>query len=905
MSDDSALVTLMREDGVAFPSGDEAQKKVLCMFHDEKTPSMNVNMSEGLYHCFGCGAQGTVWNYLLEARGYDLKNAGETLERMGHTRQRVQAERKRGEDVRARRNEQKKGRPKRGLELMHAADVIATHDYYDEDGRHWCTVARYEPGRKLPKVMPHTPCNEHGGWWYARPDHEGLPDEDRLDGKIPLYGLGELMRGVEEQADRQIWVVEGEKCADAINQLPRGGPGEPRALPPAVTLMGGSKTKKDLHDLEPLHHRRVLLIADTDQPGRDFMKALARLLYRRASEVRICLPPGEGGYDVADARAEGGWKGIVEWVSEHVLEYSPPAPEEAIDTEAAGWDIGDNDYFRVIGTQGDKLIVQEKATHTLTYLPRNRVSDAGNQQMLAPDDFWRSMAGKDGLSKTFSRLVGDELLNAGRRKGEIAPEETFGLGAASIDDQVVYHIGNELLVQKTGNRALETSVDLTEAGDQFDMVFLPRSRIRLRDDPSWDEYGRELHDAILEYRWRQRSHGQIFLGWMVASLIGGALEHRPAIWLVGSRSSGKTYLLEKVLDPMHGNFRRSFADPSEAGVASKLGSDSLPVTIDEFEPEGERWRAILNLMRQATSGTAERVRGTASGGSMSWHPRFSLMLSSIDQPKLKASDESRIWTIQLAAQGVDNWQAVNRRILLACDPQRMSMIRTGIIRHAPEIVRAAQSMALKAQTDDPGLESREAMIAGALTAGCHWLSGRRMNEWAVLQRPAGFQASEEEAHIAPLLAVLSLSDKVGNSVLTLSEMLHEGWVDAQTGKLITMRVTQGGNVNEGAQAQAKRMGFRFHKGRLAMALNHDPLTALMRHTRFPDHDLDKLVMRIEGAEIHTARSGNRGRLDFGRQQRFCVLFPEALAVTLGILDQDEVTDPQGSIVEPEDDGIPY
>ena len=37
----------------------------LCPFHDEKTPSFSVSDENGFFHCFGCGAGGNVFKFLM------------------------------------------------------------------------------------------------------------------------------------------------------------------------------------------------------------------------------------------------------------------------------------------------------------------------------------------------------------------------------------------------------------------------------------------------------------------------------------------------------------------------------------------------------------------------------------------------------------------------------------------------------------------------------------------------------------------------------------------------------------------------------------------------------------------------------------------------------------------------
>lgn len=47
----------------------------LCPFHSEKTPSFNVSEEKQMYHCFGCGAGGTVIQFVMNAENYDFVEA--------------------------------------------------------------------------------------------------------------------------------------------------------------------------------------------------------------------------------------------------------------------------------------------------------------------------------------------------------------------------------------------------------------------------------------------------------------------------------------------------------------------------------------------------------------------------------------------------------------------------------------------------------------------------------------------------------------------------------------------------------------------------------------------------------------------------------------------------------------
>ena len=52
-----------------------ANFKALCPFHQEKTPSFTVSPSRQTFHCFGCGAGGSVFRFVMDYEHLDFPAA--------------------------------------------------------------------------------------------------------------------------------------------------------------------------------------------------------------------------------------------------------------------------------------------------------------------------------------------------------------------------------------------------------------------------------------------------------------------------------------------------------------------------------------------------------------------------------------------------------------------------------------------------------------------------------------------------------------------------------------------------------------------------------------------------------------------------------------------------------------
>ena len=72
-------------DYVQLKNAGGGQKKGLCPFHDEKSPSFHVTPSKGFFHCFGCGQGGDVIAFLMKLEHLTFTETVERLaERIGY-----------------------------------------------------------------------------------------------------------------------------------------------------------------------------------------------------------------------------------------------------------------------------------------------------------------------------------------------------------------------------------------------------------------------------------------------------------------------------------------------------------------------------------------------------------------------------------------------------------------------------------------------------------------------------------------------------------------------------------------------------------------------------------------------------------------------------------------------------
>ncbi|HWC26952.1 MAG TPA: DNA primase, partial [Solirubrobacteraceae bacterium] len=320
----------------------------LCPFHEERTPSFGINPAEKVYHCFGCGASGDAFTFVMQTEGVDFKGALELLA----DRYKVALELE-DEDPRA---AERRRRRERLLELLErtaafyarqlwesreaqrARDYLARRGLQDGTLREfrvgyapsaWDTVLTasrragfanrelYDAGLAL--------RSERSGRIYDRfrsqiifplADARGrvrgfagrslVPDDERRGPKYVNSPESELFhkRGQLFAADLarapaaragSVVVAEGYTDVIAMHQV---------GVRNSVCIMGTSMTEEQVGELARLAPV-VQLALDADSAGREAMLRAARVAAGRRLELRVVpLPAGEDPADIV--QREGG-----------------------------------------------------------------------------------------------------------------------------------------------------------------------------------------------------------------------------------------------------------------------------------------------------------------------------------------------------------------------------------------------------------------------------------------------------------------------------------------------------------------------------------------------------------------------------------------------------------------------
>lgn len=118
----------------------------LCPFHSEKTPSFTVSDERGLFHCFGCGAGGTVFTFLMRVDRVEFPEAVEILARRAGVALPARTENGPGGEQRRELIELNEAAQRYFRDALHAAAGTLARQYLQKRGVSATTIEGYGIG---------------------------------------------------------------------------------------------------------------------------------------------------------------------------------------------------------------------------------------------------------------------------------------------------------------------------------------------------------------------------------------------------------------------------------------------------------------------------------------------------------------------------------------------------------------------------------------------------------------------------------------------------------------------------------------------------------------------------------------------------------------------------------------
>ncbi len=307
----------------------------LCPFHNEKTPSFNVNAELGFYKCFGCGKSGDAITFVREIEHLDFVGAVEMLANKAGIQLRYTTE---NEGVNRKKRSELTDAVERAAEWYHerllsAADAAHARGYLRSRGLSGEQVRKYKIGwapddwdqlyrsikvkqetflasglgfvNKANRVQDHFrarivfPIHDVNGTAVGfggrvMPDGDGPKYKNSFDSAI--YNKSRLLYGLHLAKDEIVRMDESIVCEGYTDVIGFADVGIDRA----VATCGTSLTEDHIRMLKRFG-RRIVLAFDADAAG----QAAAERIYEweQALEVDVSVAKLPDGVDPADLAA--------------------------------------------------------------------------------------------------------------------------------------------------------------------------------------------------------------------------------------------------------------------------------------------------------------------------------------------------------------------------------------------------------------------------------------------------------------------------------------------------------------------------------------------------------------------------------------------------------------------------
>lgn len=385
--------------------------------------------------------------------------------------------------------------------------------------------------------------------------------------------------------------------------------------------------------------------------------------------------------------------------------------------------------FLALGTQGAQFVYYARRSELLFHWATKDHTPL-NMRFLAPVEWWEQTLDPDGKLTTrqvMERAIDYCIEATGNRKFD--PDSIRKCGVWDEDGAAVYHAGNAVYLFSPENAQKRPFLPVDHARTGKPLYLPGKPLLAPSDDILTDEDGKTIADFIGAHSWKRKEDAFLCLGLVTQAILSGYLHFRAHGWINAPAGTGKT-TLRKSIELLIGGVARYFKglETTDAGLRQKLESDSCPVIFDEADSDNPAKTAnmvrILALLRTATDGDVGITKGGADGKSVTYLMRNAFLLFSVRSMIEKASEQSRIFELELEKKEPSEAAPVFRRhdelaaVIRSGDLGRKYVTR--IMHHAPAIRRNIET--LRQYLSGQGEEGRRAEMFSTVYAAAHFVT---------------------------------------------------------------------------------------------------------------------------------------------------------------------------------------
>jgi hypothetical protein len=491
---------------------------------------------------------------------------------------------------------------------LHPLDIEEARKKYDRDN-----VQRFGDYLKLGKFIKAWPYKTAEGKVQLI---EARFESDKKKSVISIYYDGKALRAKNypvliynldklQEHDGPVIITEGAKAADAASEIP-GFLG--------VAWNGGGK-KASRVDWKALTDREVYIWPDDD---RHDDKRTGELIPEHKQQgmltafyVQKKLPGSkiipivtearqikESGADLVEVLQIKTPKEIAKYIRDcEPVIHPSKKPMTVAELDSVPFKIlglADNGMGHIISSE-DRLLPINMTSLTKTHLLN-----------IADISYWETRFGDRG------KIDWEQAINQIIRVTNIVDFDTSmvrGRGAwIEKDGRICYHDGFETIGDHDPGK-----------------LYLRKRRadIGIGDTPLDPETCKRISSTVQRMSFETAADAVRVLGWTALAPFAGALPWRPAGLVTGDHQTGKSAILEYVIQPLSKSISVSGGGTTEAGVRQIVGNDAAAITLDETDDDTpmkkRNKQALLSLMRQSTSNDAPIIaKGTKNQTGLSF-----------------------------------------------------------------------------------------------------------------------------------------------------------------------------------------------------------------------------------------------------------------------------------------------